>query len=57
VRPPERYLARFREIRALQEHLVACAREERVPVLDNVNVDEALGQLMGLVLDAVAEVT
>jgi 2-phosphoglycerate kinase len=57
VRPPERYLARFGEIRALQEHLVACAREDGVAVLDNVNVDEALGRMMGLVLDAVAEVT
>ena len=57
VRPPERYLARFGEIRALQEHLVACAREDGVAVLDNDNVDEALGRMMGLVLDAVAEVT
>jgi 2-phosphoglycerate kinase len=56
TRPSERYLARFDEIRVVQEHLVACAREEGVAVIDNVNVDETLGRLMDLVLDAVSEV-
>ena len=56
TRPAERYLARFEDIRALQEHLVACAREEGVAVIDNVNVDETLARLMELVLDAVSEV-
>ncbi|MFN2615606.1 MAG: AAA family ATPase [Thermoleophilaceae bacterium] len=56
-RRPERYLARFGEIRELQDHLVACAREEGVAVIDNQNADEALAVLMGLVLDAVSEVT
>jgi 2-phosphoglycerate kinase len=56
-RPPERYLARFAEIRELQEHLIACAREEGVAVIDNHNADEALAVLMELVLDAVSEVT
>jgi len=56
-RPPDRYLDRFGEIRALQEHLAACAREEGVAVIDNVNVDDTLAQLMDLVLDAVTEVT
>jgi 2-phosphoglycerate kinase len=56
-RPPERYLSRFDDIRALQDHLAARAREEGVPVIDNVNVDETLALLMGLVLDAVSEVT
>jgi 2-phosphoglycerate kinase len=55
-RRPERYLARFAEIRELQEHLIACAREEGVAVIDNHNADEALGVLMELVLDAVSEV-
>jgi 2-phosphoglycerate kinase len=57
TRPAERYLERFNEIRALQDHLSACAREESVPVIDNVNVDDTLAQLMDLVLDAVTEVT
>jgi 2-phosphoglycerate kinase len=57
ARPADRYLASFEEIRALQEHLAACAREEGVAVIDNVNVDDTLAQLMALVLDAVTEVT
>ena len=52
-RPPERYLARFAEIRKLQRHLAGLARAESVAVVDNTNVDEALMRLMGLVLDAV----
>jgi 2-phosphoglycerate kinase len=57
ARPPDRYLGRFEEIRALQDHLAGCAREEGVAVIDNINVDDTLGRLMDLVLDAVTEVT
>jgi 2-phosphoglycerate kinase len=57
ARPPERYLARFGDIRTLQEHLAACARDEGVAVIENDNVDDTLGHLMDLVLDAAAEVT
>ena len=56
-RPPERYLARFEDIRVLQAHLASRARAEGVRVVDNVNVDETLALLMDLVLDAVSEVT
>jgi 2-phosphoglycerate kinase len=52
TRPSERYLAAFAEIRALQEHLAGRARAEGVPVVDNAHLDEALGRLMQLVLDA-----
>ena len=52
---PERYLAHFEEIRELQEHLIACAREEGVRVIDNHNADETLSVLMQVVLDAVSE--
>ena len=52
-RPAERYLAGFEQIRDLQEHLAARAREVRVPVIDNANVDRALANLMELVLDTV----
>ena len=55
ARPAERYLARFEEIRALQDHLAARAREEGVTVIDNVGADETLRLLMGLVLDAVGK--
>jgi 2-phosphoglycerate kinase len=55
ARPAERYLSRFEEIRTLQDHLVALAREEGVAVVDNVGADETLRLLMGLVLDAVGK--
>lgn len=51
-RPAERYLDAFERIRKLQDHLVERAREERVAVVDNTNVDRALSELMRLVLDA-----
>jgi 2-phosphoglycerate kinase len=52
-RPAQRYLARFDQIRALQDHLVAKAGARRVAVIDNANIDEALGRLMDLVIHAV----
>jgi len=52
-RPAGRYLERFEDIRALQEHLVARAGQAGVAVIDNVNVDETLGRLMELVLGVV----
>ena len=55
ARPAERYLGRFEEIRALQDHLVARAREEGVAVIDNTGADETLRLLMVLVLDAVGK--
>jgi 2-phosphoglycerate kinase len=56
-RPPERYLAAFEEIRALQDHLEERAHVASVEVIDNENIDAALAQLMELVLDAVEEAT
>lgn len=53
LRPAERYLAAFGEIRALQEHLATRAREAGAEVIDNANVDQALARLMELVLGAV----
>jgi 2-phosphoglycerate kinase len=57
TRPAERYLARFSDIRTLQSHLAELALAAGVEVIDNENVDGALGRLMGLVLDAVEEAT
>jgi 2-phosphoglycerate kinase len=57
TRPPERYLAAFEEIRALQDHLEERAHVASVEVIDNENIDAALAQLMELVLDAVEEAT
>ena len=54
ARPAERYLARFAEIRRLQDAAGARARRPRaVPVVANTGVDDTLRTLMGLVLDAV----
>jgi 2-phosphoglycerate kinase len=55
TRPAERYLARFEDIRRVQDHLWDRARSEGVAVIDNDNVDGTLGRLMELVLDAVEE--
>jgi 2-phosphoglycerate kinase len=55
ARPADRYLAHFEEIRRLQDHLWNRARSERVAIVDNTNVDDALSRLMELVLDAVSE--
>jgi 2-phosphoglycerate kinase len=55
TRPAERYLARFDDIRVLQDHLVERARSNGVAVIDNTSVDAALTTLMGQVLDAVRE--
>jgi 2-phosphoglycerate kinase len=52
-RPPERYLRSFDKIRELQAHLAERAAAEGVEVIENDNVDEALGCLMQVVLDAV----
>ncbi len=57
TRPAERYLGAFEEIRALQAHLAQRARGSGVAVIDNGNVDEALAQLIELVLDAVERAT
>lgn len=55
-RPAERYHAHFGEIRRLQEHLVTQAVGAGIPVIDNENVEDALAELMSLVLDAVGSV-
>jgi 2-phosphoglycerate kinase len=55
-RPAERYHSHFQQIRVLQEHLAERAGEAGMPVIDNVSVEETLGSLMNLVLDAVGNV-
>jgi 2-phosphoglycerate kinase len=56
TRPPARYLSRFDDIRALQDHLADCARDEGVAVIENENVDDTLGELMQLMLDTVGRI-
>ena len=52
-RPAERYLARFDQIRHIQDHLAGKASARGVAVIDNANIDEALGRVMDLVIHAV----
>jgi 2-phosphoglycerate kinase len=52
-RPAERYLARFDQIRLIQDQLAGKASERGVAVIDNANIDEALGRVMDLVIHAV----
>jgi 2-phosphoglycerate kinase len=54
-RPAERYLARFEDIRVLQDHLVERAKAEGVVVIGNESVDGTLTRLMTVVLDEVRE--
>lgn len=56
ARPADRYHARFDEIRELQAHLAAGARDAGTTVIDNVKVEDTLGLLMAQVLDAVGSV-
>jgi len=51
-RPESRYLERFADIRRLQELIVARARREEVPVIENDDADSAARQVADLVLDA-----
>ncbi len=55
ARPAERYLARFGEIRALQDHLTERAHAEGIAVIDNRGADDALQRLMELVLDTAGD--
>jgi 2-phosphoglycerate kinase len=51
-RPESRYLERFEDICRLQELIVARARREGVPVIENENADKAARVVADLVLEA-----
>jgi 2-phosphoglycerate kinase len=52
--PVTRYLDQLATIRKLQDYLVARATAAGLPVVANRSVDEAIGEVLTLVLDAVA---
>jgi 2-phosphoglycerate kinase len=52
-RAVERYLGAFGRIRRLQDHVVASAEREGVPVIENSSLDDALTQIMNLVLETI----
>jgi 2-phosphoglycerate kinase len=52
VRPYEKYLDAFDDIRLIQAYILARARKHGVPVIENGNIEEAIGEVMELVLAA-----
>jgi 2-phosphoglycerate kinase len=49
-RSGDKYLRSFAEIREIQEYIVGKARREGVPVIENRNLEETIGNVMALVL-------
>ncbi|HLM36408.1 MAG TPA: hypothetical protein VK287_01325 [Gaiellaceae bacterium] len=52
VRPYEKYLDSFDDIRLVQTYILERARKHEVPVIENGNIEEAIGEVMELVLAA-----
>jgi 2-phosphoglycerate kinase len=52
VRPYEKYLDAFDDIRLVQAYIMGRARKHEVPVIENGDMDEAIGNVMELVLTA-----
>ena len=52
VRPYEKYLDAFDDIRLVQAYILGRARKHDVPVIENHDIEEAIGNVMELVLSA-----
>ncbi|HYX76386.1 MAG TPA: hypothetical protein VE757_04330 [Gaiellaceae bacterium] len=52
VRPYEKYLDSFDDIRLVQTYILGRARKHDVPVIENGNIEQAIGDVMELVLSA-----
>jgi 2-phosphoglycerate kinase len=50
LRPVDKYMDRFDEIRRIQRYIVGRARRSGVPVIQNVNMERAISSVMELVL-------
>ncbi len=50
VRPLDKYIDGLPEIRAIQDYILERARRYDVPVIENVSVDAAIGEVMDIVL-------
>ena len=57
VRPYEKYLDAFDDIRLIQTYIMGRARKHGVPVIENGNIEAAIGEVMELVLTAAAPTT
>ena len=53
VRSLEKYVSSMNKIRRVQDYLIRAAQQEKVPVIDNANMDDAVKTVMGIVLDTV----
>jgi 2-phosphoglycerate kinase len=52
LRPYEKYLDAFEDIRLIQTYILGRARKHGVPVIENGNIENAIGEVMELVLTA-----
>jgi 2-phosphoglycerate kinase len=52
MRPYEKYLDAFDDIRLVQAYIQGRARKHEVPVIENGNIEDAIGEVMELVLSA-----
>jgi 2-phosphoglycerate kinase len=52
IRAMDKYLAKLEDIRRIQTYVVARARREGVPVVENANVDRTIDQVIELVMRA-----
>ena len=52
MRAMDKYLERLDDIRRIQTYVCARARREGVPVIENANVERAIDQVIGLVMQA-----
>ena len=52
IRAMEKYLENLEDIRRIQTYVVARARREGVPVVENANVDRTIDQVIELVMRA-----
>ena len=52
LRPVERYLDRLPDIRRMQDYIIERARRAGVPVIENADVENAIGTVIELVLTA-----
>lgn len=50
-RPPEHYLENIDKIRQIQDHIVGRANRERVPVLENIALEETVTQILNRMYD------
>jgi 2-phosphoglycerate kinase len=55
LRPVQKYLDRLSDIRRLQDYIVERAHRAGVPVIENGDVESAIGAVIELVLEAAAE--